>query len=95
ASTPPHKTIILHLHPPVKTIKPTKQPPIKHYLILSTYHSTPQPFHPTPHLKPYTIPNHYPDHYLTTSHLNYTILHPPSLTHHPATRKIQAHLYFD
>ncbi|WP_145383886.1 NAD(P)H-binding protein, partial [Staphylococcus epidermidis] len=60
----------------------------------STYHSTPQPFHPTPHLKPYTIPNHYPHHYLTTSHLNYTILHPPSLTDDPPTRKIEPHLYF-
>ena len=48
--------------------------------MVSTYDSRREAFDASGDLKPYTIAKHYADDYLRTSNLNYTIVHPGSLT---------------
>ena len=63
--------------------------------MVSTYDSRREAFDASGDLKPYTIAKHYADDYLRTSNLNYTIVHPGSLTDDAGTGKIEADLYFD
>lgn len=94
-STGADKTIIVDLDGAVKTIKASKEAGIKHYVMVSTYDSRREAFDASGDLKPYTIAKHYADDYLRTSNLNYTIVHPGSLTDDAGTGKIEADLYFD
>lgn len=94
-STGADKTIIVDLDGAVKTIKASKEAGIKHYVMVSTYDSRREAFDASGDLKPYTIAKHYADDYLRTSDLNYTIVHPGSLTDDAGTGKIEADLYFD
>ena len=94
-STGDDKTIIVDLDGAVKTIEASKEADIKHYVMVSTYDSRREAFDSAGDLKPYTIAKHYADDYLRTSDLNYTIVHPGSLTDDAGTGKIEADLYFD
>lgn len=89
------KTLIVDLDGAVKTIEASKEANIKHYVMVSTYDSRREAFDSAGDLKPYTIAKHYSDDYLRSSGLNYTIVHPGSLTNDEGTGKIEADLYFD
>lgn len=83
------KTLEIDLDGAIKTMMVAEAIGIKRYIMVSTIFSDNRSKWDASGIKPYMIAKHYADDHLRGSNLDYTIIHPGSLTNQDGTGKIK------
>lgn len=93
-STGVDKTMLIDLDGAVKTIEATKDAGVKRFILISSYETSRETIQEavkeSPSFAPYVVAKHYADDWLRKTDLDYTIIHPGSLTNDEATGKVEA-----
>ncbi|SFL71475.1 NAD(P)H-binding [Gracilibacillus orientalis] len=94
AGSGPHtgkdKTIMIDLDGAVKTIEAAKQANVKRYVMISSFETSREAIQSAPEgFAPYVIAKHYADEWLTSTDLDYTIIHPGGLTNDPGKNQVE------
>lgn len=94
AGSGPHtgkdKTLMIDLDGAVKTIEAAKQANVKRYVMISSFDTSREAIQSAPEsFAPYVVAKHYADEWLTSTDLDYTIIHPGALTNDPGKNQVQ------
>lgn len=85
------KTLMVDLDGAVKTMEATKAAGIKRFVMVSSFDTSREAIQrASSSFAPYVVAKHYADEWLRSTDLDYTIVHPGSLTNEPGTGKVQA-----
>lgn len=82
------KTIEIDLDGAIKTMDAAQILGIKRYVMVSAVYSDDRTKWEASGIRPYYVAKHYADKYLRSTNLDYTIVHPGTLTDDPATGKV-------
>lgn len=82
------KTIEIDLDGAIKTMDAAQILGIKRYVVVSAVYSDDRTKWEASGIRPYYVAKHYADKYLRSTNLDYTIVHPGTLTDDPATGKV-------
>lgn len=82
------KTIEIDLDGAIKTMDTAQILGIKRYVMVSAVYSDDRTKWEASGIRPYYVAKHYADKYLRSTNLDYTIVHPGTLTDDPATGKV-------
>ena len=82
------KTIEIDLDGAIKTMDAAQILGIKRYIMVSAVYSDDRTKWEASGIRPYYVAKHYADKYLRSTNLDYTIVHPGTLTDDPATGKV-------
>ncbi|GAB4073799.1 SDR family oxidoreductase [Barrientosiimonas marina] len=83
------KTIMVDLDGAVKTIEAAKQAGVKRFVMISSFDTTRRAIQNAPDsFAPYVIAKHYADEHLRNAGLDYTMIHPGTLTNDAGTGKV-------
>ncbi len=84
------KTLMIDLDGAVKTIEAAKQANVKRYVMISSFDTSREAIQSAPEgFAPYVVAKHYADERLTSTDLDYTIIHPGGLTNDPGKNQVE------
>lgn len=89
--TGPDKTILIDLDGAVKTMEAAKQAGVDRFIMISSFDTRREKWIGAPSaFKPYAAAKYYADMWLKSTDLNYTIIHPGTLSNEKGTGKVAA-----